>query len=59
MFAYGLNILNHSSLGRRDRRLSTGGVGTPPDETVVGDSLSSSGAIIFRVKLCSHVPEQR
>jgi len=35
MFAYGLHILNHSSLGRRDRRLSTGGVETPPDKLVV------------------------
>jgi len=36
MFTYRLHILNHSSLGRRDRRLSTGGVETPPDELVVG-----------------------
>ena len=28
--------IKHSSLGRRDRRLSTGGVGTPSDEIVVG-----------------------
>jgi len=36
MFAYRLHILRHSSLGQRDRRLSTGGVGTPLDEIVVG-----------------------
>jgi len=35
MFAYGLHILNHSLLGRRDRRLSTGVVGTPPERLVV------------------------
>jgi len=35
MFAYGLHILNYSSLGQRDRRLSTGGVETPSDELVV------------------------
>jgi len=28
MFAYGLHILNHSSLEQRDQRLSTGGVET-------------------------------
>jgi len=35
MFAYWMHILNHSLLGRRDRRLSTGGVETPPDKLVV------------------------
>jgi len=35
MFAYGLHILKHSSLGGRDRGLSTGGVETPPDKLVV------------------------
>ena len=35
MFAYGLYILNHSSLWRRDQRLSTGGVEKPSNELVV------------------------
>ena len=35
MFAYGLHILKHSSFGQRHRILSTGGVGTPPNEIVV------------------------
>jgi len=36
MFAYGLHILNHGSLGRRDQRLSTGAVETPPDKLLGG-----------------------
>ena len=36
MLAYGLDILKHSSLGWRDRRLSSGRVETPSDEIVVG-----------------------
>jgi len=35
MFAYGLQILNLSSLGRRDQRISTDRVETPSDELVV------------------------
>ena len=52
-FAYGLHILNHSLLGGRDQRLSTGGVETPPDKLGVrrlsefekGQLLSGSNSV--------------
>ena len=46
-------IFHYSLSGRRDRRLTTGGVGTPSAEIAVGRFSESSWAR-FRVKHCSH-----